>query len=51
MGQIDKYNGGFINGSRTSDNIFILLGAIQRQLIIGEALNVYFVDFPKHLTL
>ena len=47
MGQIDKYNGGFINGSRTSDNIFILLGAIQRQLIIGEALYVCFVDFSK----
>ena len=47
MGLIDKYNGGFINGSRTFDNIFILLGAIQRQLIIGEALYVCFVDFSK----
>ena len=47
MGQIDNYNGGFTNGRRTSDNMFILLGLIQRQLIIGEPLNVCFVDFSK----
>ena len=47
MGKIDKYNGGFINGSRTSDNIFILNGLIQRQLILGQSLFVCFVDFSK----
>ena len=30
MGQIDKYNGGFINGCRTSDNMFILLYCFSR---------------------
>ena len=47
MGQIDKYNGGFINGCRTSDNMFILLGLIQRQMIMGEPLYICFVDFSK----
>ena len=47
MGQIDKYNGGFIDGRRTSDNMFILLGLIQKQLIIREPLYVCFVDFSK----
>ena len=47
IGKIDKYNGGFINGSRTSDNMFILNGLIQRQLILGQSLFVCFVDFSK----
>ena len=47
IGKIDKYNGGFINGSRTSDNIFILNGLIQRQLIMVQSLFVCFVDFFK----
>ena len=47
MGKVDKYNGGFINGSRTPDNIFILNGLIQRQLILGQSLFVCFVDFSK----
>ena len=32
----DKYNGGFLPGHRTSDNLFILQGLIQRQLCIGS---------------
>ena len=47
MGKIDKYSGGFINISRTSDNIFILNELIQRQLILGQSLFVCFVDFSK----
>ena len=47
MGQIDKYNGGFINGCRTSDNMFILLGLIHRQMIMGEPLYICFIDFSK----
>ena len=47
MGKIDKFNGGFITGSRTSDNIFILYGLIQRQLLLGQSLFVSFVDFSK----
>ena len=45
--KIDRYNGGFLVGSRTSDNIFILQGLIQRQLCIGSNLIVCFVDFSK----
>ena len=47
MGKVDRFNGGFIGGSRTSDNIFILRGLVQRQMIIGESLFVCFVDFSK----
>ena len=38
---------GFIGGSRTSDNIFILQGLVQRQMMIGESLFVCFIDFSK----
>ena len=47
MGKVDRFNGGFIGGSRTSDNIFILRGLVQRQMIIGESRFVCFVDFSK----
>ena len=43
----DKYNGGFLAGCRTSDNILILHGLIQRQLCIGSNLVVCLVDFAK----
>ena len=43
----DKYNGGFLTGCRTSDNIFILPGLVKRQLCIGSNLVVYFADFAK----
>ena len=43
----DRYNGGFLPGYRTSDNLFILQGLIQRQLCIGSNLIVCFVDFAK----
>ena len=51
MGKFDKYNGGFINGSRTSDNIFIVNGLIRRQLFLGQSLFLCFVDFSKALDL
>ena len=41
----DKYNGGFLAGCRTPDDIFILQGIIQRQLCVGSDLVVCFVDF------
>ena len=47
MGKVDRSNGGFIGGSRTSDNIFILQGLVQRQMMIGESLFVCFIDFSK----
>ena len=43
----DKFNGGFLPGCRTADNIFILKGLVQRQLCIGSSLVVCFVDFSK----
>ena len=43
----DRYNGGFKKGSRTSDNIFIILGLVQRQLSLGLILILILVDFSK----
>ena len=43
----DIYNRGFLKGSRTQDNIFILTGCIQKQLNLGNKLFVAFVDFKK----
>ena len=43
----DKFNGGFLPGCRTADNILILQGLVQRQLCIGSSLVVCFVDFSK----
>lgn len=45
--KIDQFNGGFLKGSRTADNMFILNGLIERQLAIGKQLYVCFVDFSK----
>ena len=45
--KVDEFNGGFLRGSRTAGNIFILNGLIQRQLVIGKPLYVWFVDFSK----
>ena len=38
--KIDPFNGGFLNGSRPADNLFIINGLIQRQLIIGQPLFI-----------
>ena len=43
----DIFNGGFLEGSRTADNIFILQGLIERQLILGKSLYICMVDFSK----
>ena len=43
----DNFNGGFLRGSRTIDNILILLGSIQSQLVKRENLYVCFVDFSS----
>ena len=43
----DRYNGGFLCGNCTSDNIFVLNGLIERQLTVGKSLLVCFVDFSK----
>ena len=43
----DRYNGGFLKGSRTSDNVFILNGLVQRQLTLGQPLIVCYIDFSQ----
>ena len=43
----DRYNGGFLKGSRTTDNLFILSGLIERQLDTGQSLIVCNVDFTQ----
>ena len=47
FGILDKFNGGFLKGSRTADNVVILETLIQRQLLKGEKLFVCYVDFLK----
>ena len=47
LNQTDLSNGGFLKGSRTSDNIFILQSVITRQVHLGRKLYVIFVDFSK----
>ena len=44
---LDRYNNGFKKGSRTADNIFILLSLIHRQLSISQILILILVDFSK----
>ena len=43
----DKYNGGFLKGCRTSDNLFVLQSLVERQINLGQSLIVCFVDFAK----
>ena len=45
--KIDENNGGFLQGRRTADNIFILHCLVQRQIIMGNSLVICFVDFSK----
>ena len=47
FGKNDRYNGGFLKGSRTSDNIFILNGLVERQLSLGQPLIVCYMDFSQ----
>ena len=43
----DRYNGGFLKGSRTSDNIYVLSSIIEQQLTLGQNLIVCHVDFSR----
>ena len=45
--KIDEKNGGFLPGRRTADNLFIISGLAQRQLLLGKCLILCFVDFSK----
>ena len=41
----DRYNGGFLKGSQTADNLFILQSLIERQLVLGQNLIICFYRF------
>ena len=43
----DRYNGGFLKGSQTADNLFILQSLSERQLALGQNLIVCFIDFSR----
>lgn len=43
----DKKNGGFLKGSQTDDNVFILQGLVYKQLFLKKRLFICFVDFSK----
>ena len=43
----DIFNGGFLEGSRTADDVFILQGLIERQLILEKSLYICMVAFSK----
>ena len=45
--EIDRHNGGFLHGSRTSDNVFALNGLTKRQMALGKPLLFCFGDFSK----
>ena len=36
-----------MKGCRTADNLFIIKGLIQRQLLMGKSLVLCFIDFSK----
>ena len=43
----DKYNNAFLEGNRTSDNLFVLNGLVEKQLTINKCLYVCYIDFSK----
>lgn len=43
----DRYNGGFMKGAQTQDNVLILTACIHKQLAQNNKLFVAFVDFTK----
>ena len=43
--KVDEFNGGFLRGCRTTDNIFVLNGLVQRQIAMGKPLYICYVDF------
>ena len=45
--KIDQNNGGFLEGRRTADNLFVINGLAQRQILLNRNLILCFVDFSK----
>ena len=47
LGRDDIYNGGFVKGSQTQDNMLIMTGCIQKQMSLNKNLYIALVDFRK----
>ena len=45
--KIDQHNGGFLEGRRTADNLFVINGLAQRQMLLNRNLILCFVDSSK----
>ena len=45
--EVDQHNGGFIEGRRMFDNLFIINGVAQRQMLLNKNLILCFVDLSK----
>ena len=45
--KVDEHNGVFLNGRRASDNLFIIAGLAQRQLLLVKKFHLCFIDFSK----
>ena len=45
----DRYNNGFLEGSRTSDNLFMLSGLVERQYTMNKRLYVCYITSRKHV--
>ena len=45
--KINQHNGGFLEGRRTADNLFVINGLAQRQMLLNRNLILCFVDFSK----
>ena len=43
----DRYDNGFLEGNRTSDNLFISNALVEKQLVLNKYLYVSFIDFSK----
>ena len=43
----DRYDNGFLEGNRTSDNLFISNALVEKQLVLNKYLHVSFIDFSK----
>ena len=46
--KVHEFNGGFLRGYRTTDNIFVLNGLVQRQIAMGKPYAT--LIFQCHLT-
>ena len=43
----DRYNNGFLEGNRTSDNLYVLNVLVEKELVLIRRLHVSFIEFSK----